>query len=334
MKKQLQWCLLTACLLTGLPAVLPCAALSARAQTNGLLLVLNKGENTLVILDGQDYKALARIPVGEGPHEVIASADGKLAFVGNYGTQQVVGSSLSVIDLTAKKELRRVDLGALRRPHGLVEINGKIYFTCETNRVVARYDPAADKVDWLMGTGQDATHMIVGHAGRKKLFTANIRSNSVSMFDLATPNAALTQIAVGNQPEGIDVTPDGKEVWAAHRGAGNISVIDTDAKKLSETIKLSGDLYRVKFTPDGKRALLANPPGGELIVVETATRKEVKRIPVEGVPAGIAVSADGKRAFVTTIQANGVAVIDLETLAVIRKVETGAGPDGLAWVGK
>jgi YVTN family beta-propeller protein len=314
--------------------LLCCVAVHAAAQAQAYLLVLNKTENTLVILDGRDYQVAARVPVGEGPHEVIASADGRFAFVGNYGTAQAAGNSLSVIDLAAKKELRRVDLGALRRPHGLVEINGKIYFTCEVNRAIARYDPAADKVDWVMGTGQDATHMIVGHAEQKKLATANIRSGTVSLFDLGTPNAALTQIATGNQPEGLDITPDGKEVWVAHRGAGDISVIDTAAKKISETLKVSGDLYRVKFTPDGKRALLTNPTGGELVVMEVASRKEVKRIPVEGVPAGITVSADGKRAFVTTIQANGIAVIDLETLRVAAKVETGKGPDGVAWAGK
>src|SRR5262245_37239530 len=313
--------------------LLSLCAMFAEARAQSYLLVLNKAENSLAILDGRDYQAVARIPVGEGPHEVIASADGKFAYVGNYGTAQVLGASLSVIDLAAKKEARRVDLGALRRPHGLIEIDGKILFTCEVNRVFARYDPAADKVDWVMGTGQDATHMIVGAAEQKKVFTTNIRSGTVTVFDFSANNATLTQITVGGRPEGLDITPDGKEVWAAHRGEGDISIIDADAKKVSETIKVPGDLYRVKFTPDGKRALITDPQAGELIVIETATRKEIKRIPIEGAPAGITTSADGKRAFVTTLQANGVAVIDLEALRVTAKVEPGKGPDGLAWVG-
>lgn len=298
------------------------------------LLVLNKAENSLAILNPQTLAVTARIPVGEGPHEVIAAADGKLAFVGNYGTAQAPGSSLSVIDVAAQKELRRVDLGALRRPHGLFELNGKIYFTCEVNRVIARYDPAADKVDWLMGTGQDATHMITGHAEQKKLYTANIRSATVTAFDLAAQPLAITQIAVANQPEGIDAAPDGKEIWTAHRGSGNVSIIDAATKKVVETVKAGTDPYRVKFTPDGKRVLISDPQGGSLLVLDAATRKELKRIPVEGVPAGITVSPDSKRAFVTTIQANGIAVIDLESLSVSKKVETGQGPDGLTWAGK
>lgn len=326
MKKKLALCLLS----------LLVASLwtKAQGQGNAYLLVLNKTDNSLVMLDGQTYKSVAQVPVGEGPHEVIASADGKFAYVGNYGTAQVLGNSLSVIDLAAKKEVRRVDLGALKRPHGLVEINGKIIFTCEVNRAIARYDPATDKVDWLMGTGQDATHMIVGNAEQKKLFTANIASGSVSVLDFSTPKTELTNINVGGKPEGLDITPDGREVWAAHRGSGTVAIIDTAAKKVSETIKVGGDPYRVKFTPDGKRALITNPQDSELIVVDTAARKEIKRIAIEGVAAGITASADSKRAFVTTIQGNGIAVIDLETLSVTAKVETGKGPDGLTWVGR
>ena len=298
------------------------------------LLVLNKAENTLAILNTQTLAVIGRVSVGEGPHEVIASSDGKLAFVGNYGTAQMLGGSLSVIDVVAQKELRRVDLGALRRPHGLFELNGKVYFTCEVNRVVARYDPVADKVDWLMGTGQGATHMITGHVEQKKLYTTNITSATVTAFDLAAQPLTVTQIAVANQPEGIDASPDGKEVWVAHRGSGTVSIIDAATKKVSETIKAGTDPYRVKFTPDGKRVLISDPQGGSLLVLDAATRKELKRIPVEGLPAGITVSPDSKRAFVTTIQANGIAAIDLETLSVSKKVETGKGPDGLTWAGK
>ncbi|MBL8166862.1 MAG: YncE family protein [Acidobacteria bacterium] len=298
------------------------------------LLVLNKAENTLAIVDPQSYEVLAKVPTGEGPHEVIASADGKLAFVANYGTAQVLGSSLSVIDLAAKKELRRVDLGALRRPHGIAVANGKVYFTCEVNRVVARYDPAADKVDWVMGTGQDATHMLAMSADAKKIYTANIRSNNVTAFDLSARPLKVVQIPVGPQPEAIDLSPDGKELWVGQNADGKISIIDTTTNKVRETIQAGRQPIRIKFTPDGKRALVSDPQTGELIVFEVATRKEIKRIAVGEVPVGILITPDGKRAFVATMQAGQVTVVNLEDLSVLKKIEPGKGPDGLAWAGK
>ncbi len=306
----------------------------ARIADQSYLLILNKAENTLAIVDPQEYKIIAKIPTGEGPHEVIASADGKLAFVANYGTQQVLGSSLSVIDLEAKKELRRVDLGALRRPHGIVFVGGKVYFTCEVNRVIARYDPATDKVDWIMGTGQDATHMLVASADAKRIYTANIRSNTVTVFDSTTPPMKVIQIPVGNQPEGIDLSPDGKELWVGQNSEGKITIIDTATNKVKESVQTGGVPIRVKFTPDGKRVLVSSAQSGELIVLDAVTRKELKRIAVGEVPVGILITPDGKRAFVATMQTGQVTAVNLDDLSVIKKIEPGQGPDGLAWAGK
>src|SRR5437667_10467278 len=101
-------------------AALVLAASVAAAQTpSAALIVLNKEEATLVIVDPGSRKVVGRVPTGEGPHEVTVSSDGKLAFVGNYGTGQAPGRTISVIDLAAQKELRRVDHGPLRRPHGV-----------------------------------------------------------------------------------------------------------------------------------------------------------------------------------------------------------------------
>jgi YVTN family beta-propeller protein len=317
---------LTACL----------ASTFAQARAASYLLVLNKAENTLAIVDPQDYKVLAKIPTGEGPHEVIASADGKLAFVANYGTQQTLGSSLSVIDLVARKELRRVDLGALRRPHGIVERDGKVYFTCEVNRLIARYDAATDKIDWVMGTGQNATHMLVVSKDQKQIYTTNIASDSVTAMEFqAAPPAPskIIHIAVGKQPEAIDLAPDGKELWVGQNADGNISIIDTATNKVKENFKIAQQPIRVKFTPDGKRVLVSDPQTGILCVVDAATRNEIKRIEVGETPVGILITPDGRRAFVATMQANRVAVINLDDYSVITRIEPGKGPDGLAWVG-
>lgn len=310
------------------------AATQGASAGEAALLVLNKADNTLAIVDPVALKVLARVPVGEGPHEVVASADGRTAYVGNYGTQQVVGSSLSVIDIAARKETKRVDLGALRRPHGIVEAGGKIYFTAEANRAVARYDPATDKVDWLMGTGESVSHMLVITPDAKKIYTANMLSNTVTALTVGgapvPPN--IKQIAVGKTPEGIGISPDGREVWAANRADGTVSVIDTATNNVVETIVKFAQLpFRVAFTPDGKRVLIPDPVGGELIIFDAATRKETKRIKIEGGTVGIAVAADSRRAYVCLQETGSVAAVDLEKLEVVGKVETGKGPDGIAW---
>lgn len=308
----------------------------AAAQSSAPVLVaLNKNDATLAIVDPVSMKLLGKVATGEGPHEVVLSADGKTAFVANYGAQ-TPGNSLSVIDVAARKELRRVDLGALLRPHGLVGLGGKIYFSAEVNRAVARYDPLANKVDWLMGTGQNLSHMLVLTNDQKRIYTANIGSDSVTAFEfqnIPPAQSKITQIPVGKQPEAIDISPDGKEVWVGLNAEGAIDVVDTAAVKVVDKIKLGERPYRVKFAPDGQRVYATMPNTKELIVIDAATRKEVSRIKLEHVPLGIVFSKDGKTAFVTAVMTDAVLKIDLEKGVVASKVETGAVPDGIAVFG-
>jgi YVTN family beta-propeller protein len=300
-----------------------------------VLVALNKAEASLTIIDPKGMEVLGKVPTGDSPHEVVLSADGKTAFVANYGAQ-TPGSTLSVIDLETKKELRRVDLAPLTRPHGLVEVGGKIYFTSEMNRLIGRYDPATNRVDWLMGTGQNATHMIVVTPDQKRIYTANIGSDSVTSFEFQNVPPApskMTQIAVGKQPEAIDVSPDGKEVWVGLNAEGAIDVIDTAAGKTTAKIKLGERPYRVKFSPDGKQVFATMPNTKEIIVIDSATKKEIRRIKLESVPLGIVFSKDGQTAFVSAVQNDFVLKIDLEKYETVGKAASGQGPDGVAVAG-
>jgi hypothetical protein len=174
------------------------------AQTaKSILVIVNKGDSNLAIIDPDGMKVLGKVPVGDSPHEVVLSADGKTAYVSNYGAQ-TPGSSISVIDIASMKETRRVDVSPMLRPHGLREMNGKLYFTSETNRLIARYDPAANKIDWIMGTGQNGSHMVVVSTDQKRFYTANIGSDSVTAFEfnnIPPAGSKITHIPVGKHPK-------------------------------------------------------------------------------------------------------------------------------------
>ncbi|MCA1616584.1 MAG: YncE family protein [Acidobacteria bacterium] len=182
------------------------AAAAASATGAAAVLVLNKADNTLSFVDPETLKVSARVAVGEGPHEVVVSADGRTAYVSNYGTQQVVGSSISIIDIAARKELRRVDLGALRRPHGLAVAGGKLYFTSETSRSVGRLDPATDKVDWVMGTGASVSHMLVVTPDNRRAYVTLGALNGVASVDLETLKV-IARGETGQGPDGIAYAP-------------------------------------------------------------------------------------------------------------------------------
>jgi YVTN family beta-propeller protein len=307
------------------------AALSATlvcAETPSLtLLVGNKEENSLAFVDPASGKVLGRVPTGEGPHEVAASTDGKLAFVANYGTGPSPGSTISVIDAVNMKELKKVDVRPLARPHGLFFADGKLYFTAEANRIIGRYDPAADRIDWMMGTGQNTSHMVIVAPGGT-MFTANIGSDTISILD----RTGATPVPVGKGPEAMDLSPDGKELWTSHSRDGGVSVIDVAAKKVVATIPFGTKRSnRLKFTPDGKHVLITDLDAGEVLVIDAASRKELQHIPVGKAPEGILMAKDGSKAYVAVSGDNKLATLDLKTWKVTGHLETGRGPDGMAW---
>src|SRR5437899_3697840 len=168
--------------------VATCIASIAPAQTNpATLVVLSKSDKTVAIVDPATLQVLARMPSGPDPHEIVASDDGKLAYISNYGGLDSALNTISVVDLVARKALPPIDLGALHSTHGLAFAGGKLYFTAETNKVIGTYDPATQRVDWILGTGQNRTHMVDVSKSRDKIFTSNVNSGTISIIEQTTP---------------------------------------------------------------------------------------------------------------------------------------------------
>jgi YVTN family beta-propeller protein len=340
----------------------------AGAQTTPAtaLLALSKQDHTLAIVDPATLHVLATVPVGDDPHEVIASTDGLTAYVSNYGFGAF--HSLAVIDLVNQKRLSSVELGALRGPHGLVFNQGKVWFTAEAAKAIGRYDPATTQIDWIMGTGQNRTHMLYVFPDGQRILTTNVSSATVTVLDKidarpGTPPSgmpppgmqaqgmppaggppqgppppppggdwALTVIPVGRGAEGFDVSPSGDEAWVANAQDGTVSVIDLTAKKVVATLAANArGANRLKFTLDGKQVLITAGPA--LVIFDATTRKETRRLDQVHGSGGILMQPDGARAYIACGRDNYVAVIDLKTLEKTAQIPI-ASPDGLSWAAR
>jgi len=242
----------------------------------------------------------------------------------------------------------------------------KVWFTAEAAKAIGSYDPASGKVDWIMGTGQNRTHMIYVFPDAKRIVTTNVNSATVTILEKTEGPAGMppgpppgmppgpppgsggagmpprqmpgppggdwneTVIPVGRGSEGFDVSPDGKEVWVANAWDGTVTVIDVAAKKVTDTLKVNvPGANRLKIAPVGKLALVSAGPN--LVFLDTRTHREVKRLAVGHGSGGILVQPDGARAYVAFSPDGFVAVVDLKTLEVVGKINAGGNPDGLAW---
>ena len=315
-------------------AVLASGGLSAQERSSERLLVLLRDASALAIVDPASGTVLGRVPTGRDPHEVTATPDGRLAFVASPS------DGISVIDIATQREIRRVDTGPGSGPHDVIFAEGKLYFTIEGYKSIGRYDPEADQIDWTLGIGQESTHMFVLGADGRTLFMANRGSNTVTMAEGAVDGPSETTLSVipipGDRPEGIDVSPDGDEVWTATRDDGGVSIINVATKEVVRTLDLGMlDANRLKFTPDG-RVLVIDGEAASLVVLDAASRDVIKRISLAEMDTGdgaILVSRDGTRAYLGLRAADRVAVLDLSTLEVTEEIllDEGDGPGCMFW---
>lgn len=304
----------------------------SEAGLENILVVLNKSDHTAALVDPGTLETVRLIPTGIGPHEAIASRDGRRLYVADYGTA-TPGNTLTVIDVPSGEVVDKIDLGEHRRPHGIVTgPDGSIWVTTEDSRSVLEISADDHSIQRVFETDEDITHMLVLTADGKRAFTANIGSGTVSVID--TESGKVETVTTGRGAEGIDITPDGKEVWVAHRQDDNVVVLDAETLKSLATVDTGRFPIRVKVTPDGTRVLVTCAMSNEMVVFDRVKREEIGRVQLDAVPIGIQITPDGRRAFVANTQADKVTVVDLENLEIAGSFSPGNEPDGMAWISR
>jgi YVTN family beta-propeller protein len=339
---------LRTCLLVGLTAlVVSKAVLAAQALPPRALLAISKQEHRLAVIDLATLKIVARYPVGPDPHEIATTPDARTAYVSNMIDGG--GHEIDVIDLAGQQAQPAIDTGALTGTHGLVYRDGKLWFTAQGAKSVAQLHAATGKVDWVMGTGQEGTHMLQLTPDGRRFYTTNMGSGSVSLFDyqlVAPSSAAYGFVPPGREPklqwvqtliplapgvEGFDVSADGAELWTASPATGQLFIIETATRRVGAFAAGLFGANRLRFTIDGKRLFVSSIRNGDVVVFDTATRGELKRLHFCNSTTGIAMDPDGTRAFVACYGDGYLAVIDLASLDVVARVDVGGRPDGMAF---
>lgn len=309
--------------------VLPAAL---HAQRRGTLIVTNKSSSTASLISLATGQVVAELPTGNGPHEVAASTDGRVAVVTDYGAQ-VGGSTLTIIDVPGRRVARTVDLGGYTRPHGVAFMPGDsiVAVTSEASRNVVLVRVADGTIVRAIPTGQPGSHMLAITAAGDRIYTGNIPVASVTELNVAR-GEAVRSFAVPTQPEAITVTPDGDEVWVGSNNTGVVSVVRTRDGTVETAATGLTRPYRVLITPDRRLVLIPDYSGESLRVLDYRSRAERGRVAFAGGgPQGVVVSPDSRTAFVSLSRQDRIAIVDLETLIVAGYVPAGSGPDGVAF---
>lgn len=317
------------------------------APPGSWLAVLDKTDATLRVIEPNSGTVKDVAPTGVGPHECAASPDGVLFVASDYG-DTTPGGTLTVWDRVERRKRATIDLAPHRRPHGVAFLSNRtVLVTSETSRAVLEVDLVSEKVVRALDTGAETSHMLALAPDHERVFTANIRGNSISAIDLAG-DAPPKVVPVGNQPEAIAITPDGKELWVGLNGEDALVVLDARTLEVKTKLACARLPIRVACTPDGKLVVVACAMSGELALFDRAEKKELARIALppraeddpnappgvdarNPVPVGFVIEPRGRIAYVSLVAADRVAVVDLEKRTCVRTFTTGRTPDGIAW---
>ena len=319
----------------------PIPSRSESMNTHSILLVANKAEHTLGVVDAEVGRQVAVIPEqGITGHEVAASPDGKLAYVPIYGNSGVGkpgtdGRNMVVIDIAAQKIIGNLDFGHGVRPHCAVfgPKDGLLYVTTELDSAITVIDPHALRIVGTIPTGQPESHMLAISPDGERGYTANVGPGTVSVLDMkARKNIAV--IPVSGQIQRIAVSVDGRMVFTSDQTKPQLAVIDASSNKVKTWVPLLAPGYGSAPTSDGHWLVVAMPNANKVAVVDLRAMKVAENIDVPAAPQEVLIRPDGQVAYVSCDASHKVAVIRTTDWKVEKPIEAGAGADGLAWAGR
>ena len=308
------------------------------SRGDGFLLVANKGEHTLGIIDPAAGQQLATVPEnGITGHEVVASPDGRTAYVPIYGNSGVGkpgtdGKNVVVVDIASRKVTGDVDFGHGVRPHCPVfgPKNGLLYVTTELDKTVSIIDPHTLKIVGAVPTDQPESHMLAITSDGRRGYTANVGPGTVSVLDMEAKKT-IAVIHISGETQRISISPDDSMVFTSDQTKPQLAVIDAATNKVKAWVPLPGTGYGTAPTPDGRWLLVCVPGVNKVAVVDLGTLKVAQSIDVPSTPQEVLVRPDGQMAYVSCDKSHQVAAINISGWKVDKLIDAGKEADGLAW---
>lgn len=333
------------------------ASAASFAQTN-TLVVLNKEGASAWLINPETTEVIAKIYVGDGPHEGAVSADGKILVVCNYGANRTGGNTLSVINITERKLVKNIDISPYSWPHGISFLqDGKhVLVTSESKGFLLKINIQEEKIVDEYNLGTDL-HMVALDKNEDFAYTTSIRHGKLSRINLQTGN--IKHFVTGAGTEAIGINHINNEIWIGNNQENKLKIIDASSLKIIDEIDCGLQPIRLTVTVDGKFVLVSNILSGDLAVFDAEKRKMIKRIPLGGFvlkeeqwknksdeeikpfinriveegsrPIGVLVEPDNHFAYIANRGLDHIAVLDLKTWEIVKRIPAGKGPDGMAW---
>src|SRR3989454_4545447 len=281
-------------------------------------------DDAVAVIDTAQNKVLSTIAVPKGPHGLVVTPDGRKVYVSSDGA-----STVSVIDTAADRVVASIDVGA--NPHGLaisgagsrVLVSGwgsnrALVIDTATDRVIGEVPIAQPHNGTLSRDGRTAWV-----ASQQQGATALVRLNLATWKEVA-------RVPLDKTPRGLELSPDGRQVFFTLAGVDAIQVLDTDTSRIVTQIPVGASPHYARFTPNGRWALAVVQGPGELGILDTGASTLAGTVAVGKAPHWTAASSDGRTAYVTNEGSNDVSIVDLASRTVTATIPVGNAPRKIA----
>ncbi len=312
------------------------APVTADAQ-QGTLLVANHKDATVTLIDLTSLAVVATLPTAAAPSDIVVSANGLWAAISNLGDSRP-GQSLTLVDIAGRRIERQVDLDTYTRPFGLAGFsdNRSILAVAMDQGALLSINVHRGRVKEIARTWQKQTVRVATAANSERAFVTNLGSGTVSAIHLGK-GAKMADLKVGREPDGIAVSPDGRNVWVATRGDDRIAVLNSVSLDRIATMRTGRMPRQIAFTPDGRHALVANSGSDDLWIYFVPDLKPTLKVSFKADnnrranPVDVAVHPDGGYAVVANAGLDQVSIIDTQSWKTRYQISTGQHPTSVAF---
>lgn len=303
-------------------------------MTADQLVVLNKDDDTMSIIDAESGETVEVVETAFNPHEIEIGPANERAYV-----TCSLGGALIIYDTDTWDRIDTIEHERFEFPHGLAirETANELWLVATQSSYAFVFDLEDMELLAAFPTYQDKSHMVAIDEDERRAYIANIGSDSVTIVD-CEDRSIIADPPVGESPEGIAVHPEAG-VLVSNQDDGYLSVLDPDDPSNEGRALLGETPIRVMIAPDDSLALVPNRESNDVSVIDCAFDRggeirpwEVARIPVGIWPGGTVFNDTGDRAYVANNKTNDVSVIDVDERTEIDRFSSGTHPDGIAYL--
>ena len=266
------------------------------------------------------------------PHEVDVSPNGRIAALTSPSEGFGSGRKVVVMDLGTARVQRTITLADYRDPHGVAFLSDSVALVGTLGGTSAVFLDLRNGRVLRSVDGLPENPYVIKLTSTGRAYVSSPHSSKVSEIDVSAGRVTRT-IEIADDPAGIAVSADGRELYAAvwrDKVGGGIAIYDLAQGRVVAKLPATQP-RRLTVTDDQKLVVVSDRD--HLRIVDQSSR-QVRSVALgnNAAGSGVACAPDSTRCYVALSQAGEIVEVDVAAGRVLRRFPAERGVDGVAYV--